>query len=761
MIGQVFSGRYEILERVGGGGMALVYKALDLLLNRFVAVKVLRQQFMHDEEFIRRFRREAQSAASLSHPNIVSIYDVGQDGEVQYIVMEYIEGRDLDEVIKERAPLPVEEAVRIASQICDALDHAHNNQIIHRDIKPHNILIGRNGRVKVTDFGIARAVTSTTITQTGSVVGSVHYFSPEHAKGVTAGEKSDLYSLGIVLYQMLTGALPYEGESPISVALKHLQDEFEEPRKLNPMIPQSVENIIVRAMRKNPSERYSSASEMQSDLDTCLLPSRRDEQKVNFDDNDDADRTLVVPAIRSSYTPPSAEMQRGEAAGKGKAQPGGKKNWKKPAIIIGSTLLVLAIVFIGVMYWSRQFVVPETTVPNVVGMTEDEARNTLAERQLEVEGVKYEYDPSTEAGTVFKQSKPEGLSVKEGASVLLTVGSEKPLSKMPSLTSSNYDEARRDLVALGVTEDRIVRSESFDNSDPETVIAQSPQAGEDFDPDQATVTLTVSKGVENKQVPDVVGKTRQEALDAINGQALAPSSQEEPSFTVDKGKVVSQDPQAGTEIKPGATVKFVVSSGIPPEALNFTVKVPVEPSQEGVASKIRIEYSDARGERIEWGQDTISSLRIFPVSLVLAPNRNGAITVYRDGALIATYPVDYTEAARGTFQQPEMPKKEPEPTPPPAEPAPVDPPADNGAQNEGNAEPDEGANVENAPENGQEGQGEDTGEEEADPSAFVPPGKTTASAAAAEASQEKSNNGRGNGNGKSNGNGNGNGKGRQ
>ncbi|WP_037289603.1 Stk1 family PASTA domain-containing Ser/Thr kinase [Saccharibacillus sacchari] len=759
MIGQVFSGRYEIVERVGGGGMALVYKALDLLLNRFVAVKVLRQQFMHDEEFIRRFRREAQSAASLSHPNIVSIYDVGQDGEVQYIVMEYIEGRDLDELIKERAPLPVEEAVRIASQICDALDHAHTNQIIHRDIKPHNILIGRNGRIKVTDFGIARAVTSTTITQTGSVVGSVHYFSPEHAKGVTAGEKSDLYSLGIVLYQMLTSSLPYEGESPISVALKHLQDEYEEPRKLNPTIPQSVENIIVRAMRKNPSERYASAAEMQSDLDTCLLPSRREEQKVRFDDVDDADRTLVVPAIRSSsYEPPVSEMHRGDKTDKKK--PAGKKNWKKPAIIIGATLLFLAIVLIVVLYVRAQFVVPETTVPNVIGMTEEEARSTLAARNLEVEGVKYEYDPSTEAGIVFRQSKLEGYTVKEGASLLLTVGSEKPLTAMPKLTESDYDEARRDLVALGVTEDRIVREETFNDAAPETVIKQSPEQGEDFDPDQATVTLTVSMGVEEKSVPDIVGKTRQQALDLINGQALAPSSTEEASFTVEKGNVMSQSPEAGTELKPGEVVKFVVSSGIPADAASFILQVPVEPSQDGVATKIRLEYSDARGDRIEWGTDTISANRIFPVSLVLAPNRNGAVSVYRDGQFVTSYTVNYSDVQNGSFVQPQFPEEEqPEETPPPEEQAPADPPADNGGDQgaaEGDAgngdgtEAGDGLQVETPPADDQEGDGQAEGEE-ADPSAFVPPGKAVAAGEAANASGS----GRGNGNGNANGNGNG------
>ncbi|MCQ4085998.1 Stk1 family PASTA domain-containing Ser/Thr kinase [Saccharibacillus sp. JS10] len=729
MIGQVFSGRYEIVERVGGGGMALVYKALDLLLNRYVAVKVLRQQFMHDEEFIRRFRREAQSAASLSHPNIVSIYDVGQDGEVQYIVMEYIEGRDLDELIKERAPLPVEEAVRIASQICDALDHAHNNQIIHRDIKPHNILIGRNGRIKVTDFGIARAVTSTTITQTGSVVGSVHYFSPEHAKGVTAGEKSDLYSLGIVLYQMLTGALPYEGESPISVALKHLQDEYEEPRKLNPTIPQSVENIIVRAMRKNPAERYASASEMQSDLDTCLLPSRREEQKVQFNEEEDADRTLVVPAIRNtSYEPQAADGAKETKTDKKKPIGNPQKKWKKPAIIIGSTLLFLAIVLMVVLYVRAQFIVAETTVPNVIGMTEDAAREALAVKNLEVEGVKYEYDPSTEAGIVFRQSKPEGLQVREGATLLLTVGSEKPLTEMPKLTGSSYEEASKDLIALGVSEDRIVRKETFDDSDPETVLEQSPQESEDFDPDQATVTLTVSMGVEEKTVPDLSGKTRQQALDLINGQALAPSSTEEASFTVSQGNVISQSPEAGAKLKPGETVKFVVSSGIPADAINFIVQVPVEPSNEGTATKIRLEYSDARGDRIEWGTDTISSRRIFPVSLVLAPNRNGAVSVYRDGQFVDSYTVNYSDAKNGTYMQPQFPQQQTEETPPPEQdPADssTDDPSNNPQDNTGEEGNPEGDVDNQAPPENNESGGEEgePGSDTADPAAFAPMGK--------------------------------------
>lgn len=270
MNGKRIGGRYDIEQQIGEGGMAIVYRARDTLLNRTVALKVLRSQFGNDDDFVARFHREAQAAASLSHPNVVNIYDIGQDDEMYYIVMEYIEGMTLKQYINEHAPLDMNKAVDIGMQICDALDHAHQNELIHRDIKPHNILINKYGRIKVTDFGIARAVSSVTITHTGSVLGSVHYFSPEQAKGIAAGAKSDLYSLGVVLYEMLTGELPFSGDSPISVALKHLQESYVAPRKLRPEIPQSLENVIIRAMAKEPMYRYESAREMLEDLQTAL-----------------------------------------------------------------------------------------------------------------------------------------------------------------------------------------------------------------------------------------------------------------------------------------------------------------------------------------------------------------------------------------------------------------------------------------------------------------------------------------------------------
>lgn len=698
MIGHELGGRYQVIERIGGGGMALVYRAHDILLNRNVAIKVLRSQFVHDEEFIRRFRREAQSAASLSHPNVVSIYDVGQEDEIHYIVMEYVEGKNLNEIIKERAPLQVDEAVRIASQICDALDHAHQNQIIHRDIKPHNILIGRNGRVKVTDFGIARAVTSTTITQTGSVVGSVHYFSPEHAKGVATGEKSDLYSLGIVLYQMLTGSLPFLGESPISVALKHLQEEFEEPRQLNPLIPQSVENVILRSMRKNPDERYQSAKQMLHDLESCLLPERRAEPKTQFQDDDDEDKTRVIPAIKPiqrSQGNRGAEERMHRDEEPEAPLSGRKKQWGRPALWISLTLIILLAMTGVVWYVNAKLVIPEVAVPNVVNMTLDQAKAKLSEVGLSVEEPVTElYNPNVAEGVVYKQSKPENTKVKKNTTIELTVSTAKPLSKMKDFSNQSFDDAEKALMDMGVAQNRITQ-DSRNSSDVAAgmIITQDPPAGSDFDPETAQVTLIVSKGEESVTMPDLTGLTEQEARAKLESARLVLDQvKEEASFSVDKGKVVKQWPyDKGVPTPPGTKITITLSSGYPPEALNYTFNLPVAPSQEGKKTKIRIVYADARnnGENQEWGTRTITKNQVLSINMVLAPNKDGVVSIYRDGEFYDTYPVSYMDAKNGTVPVPELPT--PTPTPEPTL-SPTPPPATEQPTNDPAMAPDQGTN---------------------------------------------------------------------
>lgn len=658
MIGHELGGRYQVIERIGGGGMALVYKAQDILLNRYVAIKVLRQQFVNDEEFIRRFRREAQSAASLSHPNVVSVYDVGQEEDIHYIVMEYVEGQNLNEIIKERAPLQVEEAVRIASQIADALDHAHHNQIIHRDIKPHNILIGRNGRVKVTDFGIARAVTSATITQAGSVVGSVHYFSPEHAKGVTTGEKSDLYSLGIVLYQMLTGRLPFLGESPISVALKHLQEQFEEPRLVNPMIPQSVENIILKSMRKNPAERYQSAKEMLRDLETSLLPERRTESKLLFDeDEDDADSTRIIPAIKPSSKAMAggSKLSRDSQASEESRTP--KKatgNGKSKAVLWISLTVIVLLAMLGVaLYVNKLVTVPEVPVPSVINLSEQEATLKLSEAGIEIGTIDRVYKEGVEEGFVFEQSKPEGIKVRKGSLIDLKVGTAKPLEKMISVAGLTYEDAVEKLVQQGIDESRIKPQEEFSETEAGKVYAQDPEEGTDYDPTTVEVVLTVSKGKESVEMPDLVNRTLEEAEAILKEKGIPIAKdgiKEKPSYEIEAGKVMEQWPFAPKDPVPADSegVTLFVSSGYAPEAVEYTFEVPVAPAAEGQMSKIRIVYTDARGENQEWGTQTVGKPQYLSVKLVLAPNKDGAVSVHRDGSFVETYPVSYIDAKQGT-----------------------------------------------------------------------------------------------------------------
>jgi len=654
MIGHTLSGRYELLARVGGGGMALVYKARDLLLNRFVAVKVLRQQFTHDDDFVKRFRREAQAAASLSHPNIVSIYDVGQVDDTHYIVMEFIDGANLNEIIRERAPLQADEAVKIAAQICDALEHAHLNQIIHRDIKPHNILIGNNGRVKVTDFGIARAVTSSTITQTGSVIGSVHYFSPEHAKGVATGEKSDLYSLGIVLYQMLTGRLPFLGESPISVALKHLQEPFDQPRLVNPHIPQSVENIILRAMRKNPAERYQSAKEMLRDLETCMQPQRLNEpaRRYDSDEEDEQEKTKVVPALRpdmrNTIEAPPIKTSSTEERWNDDDSDERKRKWVMPTV-----LGAIAVVLIGVLIWAVTLLRGEISnadveVPSVIGKEEQEAINILEEKGFKIMDptIYEEVDDQKDDGKVIDQSKKD-MVAKEGSPIQLTVGKAKELPGMPSLTGMTYEEAAEQLKQMGVNSNNILKVDRHDESEPGTVLDQIPAADAKFDPTAATtkITLVVSKGEEASPMPNLIGKVEAEAKAIIERANLVLPDKNiirEPSYEVAKGQVFKQYPAEENElVTPKTEVTIWVSSGFPKDAKEKRLTVTVPPAAEGQQSKIQIVISDATGDNVEKVSQKISAMTTFNVVLILSPDKDGIITILRDGKFLKSEPVYY------------------------------------------------------------------------------------------------------------------------
>jgi serine/threonine protein kinase len=660
LIGKQLGGRYEILEQIGGGGMALVYKGQDLLLHRKVAVKMLRHQYVHDEEFIRRFRREAQSAASLSHPNVVSIYDVGQEGDTHYIVMEYVEGTTLNDLIKEKAPLQVEEAVHYASQIADALDHAHHNEIIHRDIKPHNILIGKNGRIKVTDFGIARAATSSTITQTGSVIGSVHYFSPEHAKGTSTGEKSDLYSLGIVMYQMLTGRLPFVGESPISVALKHLQEDVEEPRKVNPLIPQSVENVILKAMRKKTEERYQSAKQMLRDLETCLLPERRNEPKIFFWDIEglDEERTLVMPAIRAhQLMQMDDEDTEKPYISRGSETIDAKKNgWVKPTVWIVILLIVLGFMWFLVGYVKVKIAaVADVQVPNVVNKPLSQAEIMLTTAKLDYKVV--ETQPSNlDKDIVIRQDPPSGMNAKTGTKISLYVSQGPVKPKMDNLVSLTLQDAKQKLLAQGIKDEQIVVNPVFSDGPVDSVLVQAPLSGEEFDPAQVSVKLTTSKGRETIKMPDLVGLTEAEAkakMAILNLKLAGNGISRDKSYKQPKGKVTTQFPfKYNDEVRPGVDeISLVISDGLPAEAGSIQVSVPVKPTVDGKASMYSIVVSDAQYDNFEYKTDSITKEATIDVKIVVSPDSKAVILVKIDGKLVnsitRTYQ-DYLDQKNGS-----------------------------------------------------------------------------------------------------------------
>lgn len=645
MIGKRLGGRYEIQTRVGGGGMAIVYRGHDILLDRTVAIKVLRSQFGSDEDFIKRFRREAQAAAKISHPNVVNIYDVGEEEDIHYIVMEYVEGETLKDLINREAPLSAEKAVDIAIQITKALDIAHQHQIIHRDIKPHNILIGKNGNVKVTDFGIARAVTSATITHTGSVLGSVHYFSPEQAKGSLTGEKSDIYSLGVVLYEMVTGVLPFNGESPISVALKHLQEDIKDPKSINPNIPQSLENIILRALSKEPEQRYHSAREMLKDLETCLSISRANEAKFNpvaheVDDNP----TIIIPVKRMSRAPIKTETMDDELVEDYEEEASTSRRWVKLSIWLIVIVLIIGLGFYAVNKIQDALQVPDIEVPVVENHDWEEALQQLEDEGFTVE-INRIYHSTVEEGNVIKQEPRAGTSVKKGAKVLLTVSLGKEKIPMPDVTSLLLREAEAKLTQFKEIE---VVYETNENVPANQVIEQSPKVGFDVVPDETKVILTVSKGAETFAMPNLIGLNLEQvkAILLRYGLELDENIIDKESY-YEVGTVIGQWPvQPGEPVSKGTKITIERSSGIKDDGQRVIENIPVilEGEQEVL---VEIHVSDARYKDHILISERINTTKVYTVEVIVSPTSNATISLYIDGIETMTQSINFADVLGG------------------------------------------------------------------------------------------------------------------
>lgn len=570
--GKILGNRYEIIEKIGNGGMATVYKSKDRVLNRYVAVKILRDEFTTDEEFIKRFRIEAQSAASLTHPNIVSIFDVGNEGSLYYIVMELIKGKTLKEIItEENGPLPWKWSLNVVTQIASALETAHKNNIVHRDIKPHNIIITEDGIAKVTDFGIAKAVSNSTITAFGTTIGSVHYFSPEHARGGYTDAKSDLYSLGVVMYEMLTGRVPFDADTPVSVALKHMQEEPVQPKELNDNIPQVVNDIIMKAMQKDVNLRYQSATEMLKDLNAALK---------NPDDNFVHIGSNVGAATQRISTQEIAEAER-----KAK-EANNPKNGKKPnkfiqfvkkhkalSFVIGA--IILFFVAFGTTMGIVELVNPkDVQIPDLVNKTQDEAEQIVKELKLKLVVKAEEYNENVEEGKIISQDPAyqENYTIKEHSEISVVISKGTETVEVPDVVGKTREEAEKLLKDAGLVAE--ITEENDEKVEAGIVLSQDIEDGETVNKG-STVKLVVSKGsgIVNVEVPSLVGKTEQEARNLLTEAGLKVNVVNDEDESKNDGVVLRQSKDAGTEVQEGTTITITVNKVSEAKEATFTIDV--------------------------------------------------------------------------------------------------------------------------------------------------------------------------------------------
>ncbi len=661
LIGKMLDNRYEVLEKVGNGGMATVYRAKDHVLNRYDAIKVLKDEFTTDSEFIKKFNAEAQAAASLTHPNIVQIYDVCNEDNLYYIVMELIQGKTLKEIINDEGRLPWKWSVNIAIQIASALEIAHKNNIVHRDIKPHNIIITEEGTAKVTDFGIAKAVSNSTITAFGTTIGSVHYFSPEHARGGYTDAKSDIYSLGIVMYEMLTGRVPFDADTPVSVALKQVQEEPVDPITYNESIPISVNRIILKAMQKDPNQRYQNATDMITDLELALK--KPNDNFVSYQVRDENSPTQAVPTIRNSTDTNRVNRYSSNETPEEEPQKKSKNKfinylnehkWAKVllTILLAVTLFLVAM-FGTLAVLNKSIERPaQAVMPNVSGaqgqtpLTKDEAIKLLQERGFDVSDsnltIEEEYSDTVEAGKVISQ-EPEfqgdnfQINITEPIKLVISKG-QKIITLPKKMIGKELTEIQKELDELEV---KYEVTEINDEKIPAgTIISVDPKEGTEMSASEK-LKITVSKGSAFKDVvvPSVINKTQDQASQELSALGLVVSVSTEENASKSDGVVTSQSVTAGKTVKEGTQVAIVVNKQ--PTRSTLTINVNLQSVTGYVKPQPTVQ--NVTTNTVDENGETISTTTQVTVPAAEVENATVEIIVGDDTILKDSYPMTKTD----------------------------------------------------------------------------------------------------------------------
>lgn len=665
--GYTLSGRYRIIRALGEGGMANVYLAHDLILDRDVSVKLLRLDLRDDPNTMRRFQREALAATELVHDNIVQVYDVGEENGMQYLVMEYVKGTDLKAYIKAHFPIPYREVIQIMEQILSAVRLAHEHNIIHRDLKPQNILIDQNRVAKITDFGIAVTLSEHSLTQTNTVLGSVHYLSPEQARGGMATKQSDIYSLGIILYEMLTGTVPFEGETAVSIALKHFQSDVPAVRDTDPRIPQALENVVFKATAKRPQNRYASVADMAADLRTSLSPKRAGEERFTPEADDDGE-TKVLPlsslgqlsaladttahaqaTSKPATTAKASEQSPDEAAPKARLSYKQRHPRRRKFMLMGLIILMLLIgAGLGVALFQPRM----TNVPNVVGQRQAKAQSTLVATHLKVSEIHKTASSKVKRHRVVRTEPRSGTELQRNSVIDLWISTGPKRYRLGDYQGDSYSSVAAKLEALGFT---VHRESVHSTSVPAgRIIQQSVSAGHKVIPKDTTITLTVSTGTQTVTLSDLTDKTKSQAQDYAASHNLNLAFTYAYSSDVAKGKVMRQSPGEGAVVQEGDEITLTMSRGPESDSSEtdqFSVKVKI-PFDSSATSESDTEDDDSSSSAASenlvqiylrdqdhqlssvYKQMTITNDTTVSLPFTVAHGKSGAYKIVRNGEVI-------------------------------------------------------------------------------------------------------------------------------